>query len=306
MRRVFAWGAAVALAASLSPALAEDAQLPLCAPEDPATLPVNPDGDEALRRAKVASWEAQGAQADSFVKLQLGAFYRLGRSHPAGLLERDIAKARTLLAHAALGGQLTAMASSAELELEHGDPMAGMVWAQLYAHYMQREFPSQLRTYQADLLKRAFDALPRGEKTDQEIDAQTGWFLGTYGAAIDAALSPDKPAAPAAQKNCRPIPDVYPTQRDLESDRVPLAGGRNTIERYRLYDPGMALFLLHISPSGEVAHAMVVESLPGSAAGQGLMRNVRRLRFNPVADDAPTRAVLMPMTFSDGSVKFRD
>lgn len=306
MSRWLAWSLATALSAWLSPALADADPLPLCAPEDPATFPINPDGDLALRKAKVADWEAQGAQADSFVKLQLGAFYRLGKLHPAGLLERDIGKSRALLAHAALGGQLTAMASSAELELAHGDPMAGMVWAQLYARYMQREFPSQFRTYQADLLKRAFDALPRGEETAQEIDAQTGWFLATYGAEIEAALAPREEDAAMPASECRPINDVYPTKLELKGERVPLSGGRDTVNRYRLFDPGIALYLLHISPSGEVAQAMIVESLPGPAAGKGLMRSVRRLRFNPVADDAPMRSVLLPMSFDDGSVKFRD
>ncbi|GGA69566.1 hypothetical protein GCM10011521_04720 [Arenimonas soli] len=306
MKRLFACTVALALAACLSPARADDAALPFCAPEDLTAQPINPDGDRALRLATAAGWEAEGAQANSFEKLQLGSFYRLGRSHPAALLERDTAKARALLAHAALGGQLTAMAASAELELENGDPMAGMVWAQLYAHYMQRQFPTRFRAYQADLLRRAFDALPRGDRTAQEIEAQTGGFLATYGAQIDAALVPGGDDGGGPAPDCRPVHEVYTTQLELDQPRVPLAGGRNTVNRYRMYEPGLALYKLHVSPSGEVVRAMVVESLPGPAAGKGLMRSVMRLRFNAVDEDAPIRVVLLPMSFDDHSVKFRD
>ena len=304
--KALAWALALALAAGISPASADDAGLPLCVAKDIDAHPANPDGDEAARRATLARWEEEGAQAAAYEKFQLGAFYRLGRSHPAALVERDIEKARPLLAHAALGGQLAAMASSAELELEDGDPMAGMVWAQLYAFYMQREHPSQFRTYQADLIKRGFDALPRGEKTDQEIEALVRGFLDKHGAQIDDALASKGDEGSAGDRKCRPVHEVYPTRLELKGDRVPLAGGHGAVSRHRLYDPGLAMYRLHIAPSGEVVRAMVVESLPGPAAGKGLMRSVQRLRFNPVAEDAPTRVVLLPMSYDDSSVRIRD
>ena len=100
--------------------------------------------------------------------------------------------------------------------------------------------------------------------------------------------------------------EVYPTRLELKGDRVPLAGGHGAVSRHRLYDPGLAMYRLHIAPSGEVVRAMVVESLPGPAAGKGLMRSVQRLRFNPVAEDAPTRVVLLPMSYDDSSVRIRD
>lgn len=304
--KAVAWGLAVVLAASMAPAGAEDASLPLCAPEDSDAFLFNPDGDLARRRATLQDWQEQGGRADAFKKLQMGAHFRLGNSHPARLVDADIEKARKLLADAALGGQLVAMASSAELELEHGDPMAAMVWGQLYAHYMQRENPSRTRTYQADLILRAYQSLPRGEATDREIDSLVLDFLDKHGARIDKALAHEDTDADAAKKTCRWANEVYPTRLELEGNRVPLAGGAYTTRRHRLHDPGMAFFWLEITPSGEVKRAMIVETLPGPEAGRGLMRSVMKLRFNPVAEDAPLRMALLPMTFDDRSVRIRN
>ena len=67
----------------------------------------------------------------------------------------------------------------------------------------------------------------------------------------------------------------------------------------------LALFLLYITPSGEVSHVFVIESLPGPATAEGLLATVQKLRFNPIADDAPVRITLMPMSFGDGSLRLR-
>lgn len=296
--------AVLTLVAPSTGARADDAAPPLCSYPDPAEVPENPEGDPARRLAALASWEREGPTAHQ--KFRLGALYRLGRLHPAGLVDADLQKARDLLANAALDGQLIAMASSAELELAHGDAMSGMVWAQLYAHYMQLRHPSQFRTYQADLIKRGFQALPPGEETDQRIAANVRAVLERFGPRIDAGLEGESHEEATQGPPCRPVHEVYPAERRLKSERVPLAGGANTVGRHRLYRPGLALFRLHIAPSGEVSQALVIESLPGPAVGKALLGSVQRLRFNAVADDAPTRVVLVPMAYSDNSVRIRD
>ncbi|WP_374603915.1 hypothetical protein [Arenimonas sp.] len=304
MRAAFAWSLAFALAAGLSVARAEEPALPLCASPDLASLPENPDGDPALRLATLARWQAEGATPNQ--TFRAGALYRMGKAHPAALVEADLQKARDLLAKAALAGELTAMASSAELELRHGDAFSGMVWAQLYAHYMQVTHPSRFRTYQADLIKRGFAALPPGEETERRIVAYVQGFFDKYGAGIDAALASTKDAGASPERDCRPVHEVYPVERRLDSHRVPLAGGSNTIKRARLHGPGLALFRLHVAPSGEVSQALVIESLPGPAAGKGLRASALRMRFNAVAEDAPIRVVYLPMTYDDQSVRVRD
>lgn len=303
MKAAWLCAAGLVLANGLAVARADDSALPLCPPPDLATLPENPGADPARRLAMVAAWEEKGPAA--LEKLRLGALYRLGRAHPAALVDVDMQKARDLLAQAALEGQLTAMASSAEIELRHGDAFSGMVWAQLYAHYLQRETPTRFSTYQADLIKRGFEALPPGEDTEQEIVRYVDGFIARYGGQIDAALAAAKKGEAGPLSTCRPVHADYPVERRDGSRALPIAGGNNAIRRARLYKPGLALFLLHIAPSGEVSHAFVIESLPGPATAEGLLPTVQRLRFNPVADDAPVRVTLMPMSFGDGTLRLR-
>lgn len=300
-----AWLCAVGLLVvnGLVPVRADDSVLPLCPPPDLATLPENPGAEPARRLATLATWEEKGPAAQEM--LRLGALYRLGRAHPAALVDADLQKARDLLEQAALAGQLTAMASAAEIELRHGDAFFGMVWAQLYAHYVQRESPSRFNTYQADLIRRGFEALPPGEETEREIVRYVDGFIARYGGQIDAALAAAKQGAVGPLSTCRPVHAVYPIERRGGSRALPLAGGNNAIRRARMYKPGLALFLLHVTPSGEVSHAFVIESLPGPATAEGLLASVQRLRFNPVADDAPVRITLMPMSFGDGSLRLR-
>ncbi|PRH83780.1 energy transducer TonB [Arenimonas caeni] len=281
---------------------ADDA-LPLCAGPDPSGLPEDPGADPARRLETLARWQQEDPSASQ--KLRMGALYRLGRSHPAALVDADLQKARELLADAALDGELTAMASSAELELAHGDAMSGMVWAQLYAHYMQIREPSQHRTYQADLIRRGFAALPPGQETEERVAGNVRAVLDRFGPRIEAGFAAGPGDDATAGPPCRPLHQVYPTEL-RGSGRVPLSGGRNTVRRHDLHRPGMALFRLHIAPSGEVSQALVVESLPGPAAGEALRASVQRLRFNAVADGAPTRTVLVPLVYDDQSVRIRD
>ena len=72
---------------------------------------------------------------DAYAQYLLGTLYRLGKSHPAKLFERDDEKAGKYLSNAAVNGQVLAMAGMAELELRRKQPMKAMIWAQAFARY---------------------------------------------------------------------------------------------------------------------------------------------------------------------------
>ena len=297
----------LALALALLPpvllANAQDPAMPLCPPGDFATMPENPDGDRAGRLATLAQWERQGMAP--MERLRVGALHRLGPYHPAGLVEADLQKARDVLAQAALDGQLLAMASSAELELKHGDAMTGMVWAQLFSHFMQRARPAEMETYQAHLIKRAFEALPSGEETDRRVGSNVQAVLDSFGARIEAGLASNGPDGSVPPAGCRDVTAVYPLELKSGSRSRWLSGGVNAINRHRLHHPGVALFLLQVDPDGKVAQVAVVESLPGPEVAAALRGTVQGLRFNAVAAEAPPRTAFMPMTFDDNSVRIR-
>ena len=103
-----AWLCAVGLlvANGLGAVRADDSVLPLCPPPDLATLPENPGAEPARRLATLATWEEKGAAAQDM--LRLGALYRLGRAHPAALVDavaslvaasRGACHSRVLLLH---------------------------------------------------------------------------------------------------------------------------------------------------------------------------------------------------------------
>jgi hypothetical protein len=281
---------------------AADPELPLCRAYDPAEDVLNPAGDSAKRQASLESLVA-ASKDQGYARHQLGSLYRLGRAHPAGLLDRDVTKAKALLARAALDGYLMAMAGMAEIELRADRPMDAMVWAQAYVHFKRRLEPvpeHYTQAYPADLLDRIYGRLGRSSAIEAEIAEYVSAFVATHGPKIEAAHG--KPSSGTA--TCRSASQDLPTQR-IADDK-----GRFRVLQTRasraIHSPGLVLFKLVIAPDGQVANVMVMDSLPDEAAAEGLRESVERMRFNPVAGDSPMRVVLLPMSFDDRSVRLRD
>jgi len=311
MRRVRLIAGGLLLAAGIAPAAGQEAAQPLCEVTPLAEILFNPDGDHASRKVLLDEIKANPAGASTYRKHLLGAMYRLGDTHPAKLLaDKDVDMARRLLAHAALDGNLTALAASAELELSAGDAMAAMVWAQLYAHYAHRLYPQRYRTYQADLINRAYEKLPSGSGTSAEIEELVAGFVATYGERIEKGLETEYQLPPSGNGDCTPIYARFPTH--LASDRpVPMRGhrgvrGLGARVRGPSYQTGLALYWVRVAPTGEVAEAFVVDSLPTADFSSLMMPTVKALKFNAVAEDAPMRDVLLPMSLNDHSIRLRD
>src|SRR5690349_7948203 len=171
------------------PAAAEVAELEPCEPYDAAADVLNPGGDPALRQASLQRLIADSRlEGNSYSRYLLGNLYRLGRKHPAALVDRDLAKARPLLSNAALDGYLMAMAGMAEIELANGEAMSAMVWAQAYHHYFERQKAGEggKKAYVADLLDRIYARLGRSKEVDREIQEYLASFILTHGPRLDA------------------------------------------------------------------------------------------------------------------------
>lgn len=283
-------------------ARAEGTVLPPCEAYNPAAEALNPDGDPALRQASLERLIADSRGGDSASRYQLGNLYRLGRAHPAGLVDRDLAKARPLLSNAALDGHVRAMAGMAEIELARGEPMSAMIWAQAFNYYFERQTAGQggNKAYLADLLDRIYERLGRSKEIEREIEEYLASFILTHGSKLDAkheALRDGK-----VQAKCRSVNVDWPTNR-LADEKVRMRNTRNTRD---MHSPGLAVFRLQINPAGEVVHAFVLDSLPDAAAALGLMDTVLRMRFNAVDASAPQRSILVPVSFDDHSVRLRD
>ena len=191
----------------------------------------------------------------------------------------------------------------AEVELAGGRPMDAMVWAQAYVHFKRKLEPvpqDYTEAYPADLLDRIYDRLGRSAAIDAEIAEYLSAFVATHGPKIEAVYG----KSPSGTPNCRSA------SRDLPTQRVADDKGRFRVLQSResraIHSPGLVLFKLAITPDGQVANVMVMDSLPDEAAAEGLRGSVERMRFNPVAADAPLRVVLLPMSFDDRTVRLRD
>jgi hypothetical protein len=265
---------------------------------------LDPAQSEAVHAHELARLQLAASKGSRQANHLLGALYRMGPEHPAALLPRDLDLAKRHLGLAALDGELGAMAGLAEIELNRGDAMAAMVWAQAMMHY-DREFEafsdSTRRAYQADLLKRAFDALGSGDRDrkQQDIEEFLGGFLAKYGERIEAGLL----EAPAADSGCKASYDHASWPLSLASNkRVRIALNRQSRS---LSDPGHGLFHIAVQPDGTVGKVLVFDGLPGAAHAKALVGTVERLQFN-AAPDAPSRTALLPMSLDDDSVRLRE
>lgn len=264
---------------------------------------LDPEQDDAVRAGHLGPLQAAAADGDPQAQYVLGTLYRLGRAHPARLVDKDLDRASRLLAHAALAGHRLAMAGQAEAELEAGRPLAGMMWAQGFVRHAElfgSEPESGLgEAYPAWLVKRHWDALRREGTGAQLVEETFNGFVRQYAERIRAAVAAGPQASSCPDRQQPPLEFV----RDGGGT---LAGsGLHRQVRDRPEQPGMALYLVGVSPDGSLAKILVMDSLPGADMAEGLLANLRRARFNAVAADAPLRWAQVPVHFDDGSIGLR-
>ena len=284
--------------------------LPLCGPMDLAADINNPAGDAAQRRQAFVALVASGPKASSFDKFQVGVHFRNGADHPAPLVNRDVGEARQWLSHAAVAGEVYAMASVAELELAEGNAMDAMIWAQAYAKYAApangRDGRDD-RAYQADLLRRIFKELPEGKQTEERIQTLLDAFVDRYGEAIERHR--ERSSAQAADeryKTCRSAREDYPLRMEKAPREVVTNGTRAARGSIGFWRPGLALFRVRVGQDGVVRDVLVIESLPGPATAKVLLPTVQAIRFNAIDPQGPIRDAIVPLSYSDGSVRLRD
>lgn len=288
------------------PARAEVGELPLCPLPDLDANVLNPNGDPTKRMAALESLIAVSGKRGNYsgYRYKLGSLYRLGRKHPAGIVDRDIEKAELLLSHAALEGEVMAMAGMAEIKLSQKDPMSAMVWAQAHAHYLRALEPKMAEysgPYIADLLSRIYEKLGRSEAVEQEIVQYVSAFVATHGPKIEKNHGWQRPGIEGPM--CRHANLDWPLKQIADEGREILLEDRSV---RKMRSPGVVLFELWINPEGRVVHALVVDSLPDQVTAEGLAGWVKRSRFNQVAPDAPLRVMKMRVPYDDDSTDLRN
>jgi hypothetical protein len=284
------------------PALAQEpaGALPPCEPYVAAADAFNPDGDLDLRVASLAKMESAPDTLEAQWMYGLGALYRLGRDHPAGLVDQDLAKARRFYEQASLDGHIEALASLAELELAAGQPMQAMLWAQVYVKAKRISGRGRGLGYPAYLLKRVSARLPPGSGAEQ--DRQLALFMRNQGEKFRARLA--RPKAEDATPDCRTVEDDWPTSLANRA-QVSLPKGRSALA-LDAATSGFALFSLTVDPDGRIAEVRVIDSVPTGWMAVQMDTLVREMQFNPVDPSAPQRRVLMPLSLDRGEARLLD
>jgi hypothetical protein len=246
-------------------------------------------GDE---RAEELAWLVATAEGGDGTALHiLGALYRLGRHHPARLLEQDDFKAERYLTDAARLGHLHAMAGLAELGLAQRNARNAMSWALLHAHYTkvkwqmpttaQRPRPARNHAYAASLMLRSHRLLADDETLRAQVNADAAAFVSRYDAPVRAGMAVagtliDGSAAGPSQL---PPSAAYATSR--HSPR----------------EPAVAIFLIGVDPRGRTDRYVVVDSLPDAQVARALRRQVKRLQFRADPSAEPLRWTFAPFEY---------
>ena len=255
---------------------------------------------EEAKRVKVAA-----DAGDALAQYLLGTLYRLGKSHPARVFERDDDKAEKYLSNAAINGEVFAMAGMAELELRRKRLPQARLWAQAFARYEAvyvaaiggNPNPNRHQAYAAFLIGR-IDPLPgRAEATEKQLREDFFVFLQNYDTQIRAALAALK--HPVQSANNKPQEELHrlgSLQMDVPMPRM-LEQGMDS--------PGDAIFFLGVNAKGRIEKLLVIDSLPDQVFAAGLARSVRRSRFNTAKVDTPLRWAQIQMMYDDQTVELK-
>lgn len=301
MRSILGFALCLALAAGAARAESSADTRPACPGYSSASDPFDPSGDLALRRAALAKMESDVASLNAFQLYGLGALYRLGREHPAALVDQDLAKARRYYVEASLGGEVDAYASMAELELAAGAPMEAMTWAQVYTNAERVRGRGKGLGYPASLIKRVAAAVRPGTRDEQK--RRLDEFMLSHGEKFRARLAQTQAAD--ASPTCRSIEEDWPIRLATEREKLAMPRGKATLTLAGA-NSGKALYHLMVAPDGSIASVRVIESLPTAASARALDGVLRQMSFNAVEPSAPLRGVVVPLSLDSGEARLRD
>jgi hypothetical protein len=238
---------------------------------------LDPAVDLTERRKLLADAEADASTDDPHGLYVLGAIYDRGGRAGSVLAQRDPDKASLYFGNAALHGDVSAMASLAELKLGKHDYREAMNWAQIYAHYQPRDKRAMTQgSYMAELVKRIGDKLGANAMPDVMRDVDS--FIAKNDATILGGMMQGS--------SCGAVPTTSPNANAVTpSGRLTPLGG-------------MAAFLVTFAPDGKVSDAFLVDAVPGDDIIPMLRKRVTGM-VAPVGTQ-PMRCTWVQMVFSSG------
>ncbi|HET6588369.1 MAG TPA: hypothetical protein VFG67_11450 [Oleiagrimonas sp.] len=205
-----------------------------------------------------------------------GTMYWQGSKIQGSPIQSNLQQAHTLLANAAVHGDVLAMAKLAEMEFNSDHMQKAMIWAQLYAHYIDptvsaREQHGSRYAYASDLISRISKA---GGKIDDSVSKGVSATVARFDKPIREGIS--------TFKQQRRSGDAYLTS--FPQGKVP-----NELRT----KSGVAEFMVAFDTSGKPGKIWLIASYPSPDFGTALRSHLDRVRANLVDDDAGMRYLLV-------------
>jgi hypothetical protein len=207
-----------------------------------------------------------------------GTMYWQGSSIQGSPVQVNLDQARNLLGNAAVHGDVLAMAKLAELELGAGQPRKAMVWAQLYARYLDplmsaRENHGYRYNYASDLMGRIVAA---GGVINDELSRDVGNMVAKFDQPIRAGIT------------------AFEHQHRSGNAYLILGPAGSVPEELRTKS-GVAEFMVAFKPSGAQDHVWLIASYPTADFSAGLRAQLDAAHANQGDAGAGMRYMLVPV-----------
>ena len=215
-----------------------------------------------------------------------GTLYWRGNKVHGSPVKTNLVQARKLLANAAIHGDTLAMAKLAELELEAGRLPQAMVWAQLYARYvnpmtLQRGQHGGDTAYASDLIGRILKA---GGKIDTSTKTSVASMVHRFDKSIRRGI------------------DAY--QNKKRSGRVYLIHGPAGVPPRDIDNlNGVAEYLIGFDPDGKPVDIMILDAFPHPELAALLRDPIKHVMANPNHQVSGTRYLRVSLTHN--AIKYR-
>ncbi|HVR81344.1 MAG TPA: hypothetical protein VHF02_04575 [Luteimonas sp.] len=253
----------------------------------------DPDFDTARKAELIKNVEARAEASCPYDQYVLGTLLRFGRKFPGNPLEKNIARAKTLIEAYARSGMVLAFADLAQLSLAAGQAQDAMLWTQVYLYFATRHPNDGLkeynrRGYNAYLLVRATEAWHKAGLKKADIEPLLKSYLSKHKAEILANMHKARPqTSPAAKTSSGEA--SHPPELRVKS-------GATDVRTFVDMQPGYAVFLLEVQPSGVVSRIVTESFAPTPDVALNLKRMVEGYSFEPFKWHKP-QVVRVPVVY---------
>lgn len=219
-----------------------------------------------------------------------GTMYWQGQKLPGSPVQQDLKQARILLANAAIQGDVSAMAKLGELELGSGRTTEAMIWAQMYAHYLNplksihatrgRNF-----AYATDLIDRIIKAGGKDALNDK-VSRSFNVLVVRFDKKIRQGLDAFREQARSGD----PRLISFPVKDRLTGDDSKLSG--------------QADFIVAFDASGAPTQTWLVASYPTPRIAALTRPSLETIRSNPADDGSRMRYLQLHMTLNGNKKRY--